>query len=64
MLCPLNFSEQNCGQDREKYVMMTVPQQVTLKVKTEDNAKHSPFENPVLFRSIQGQSPSAQVLLA
>lgn len=43
---------------------MTVPQQVPLKVKLEDNAKHSPFENPMLFRSLQGQTLSAQVLLA
>lgn len=35
---------------------MTVPQQVPLKIKIEDNVRCSPFENPMLFRSLQGQT--------
>lgn len=53
MLCLLGFSDKNFGWDSEEHAMPAVPQQAPLKSEIEDNAKHSPFENPMLFRSLQ-----------
>lgn len=53
MLCLLSFSDKNFGWDTEKHARLAMPQQAPLKSKIEDNAKHSPFENPTLFRSLQ-----------